>query len=155
EPAATRPEARIALRELLTQELAYVSRDALIDGLGKQQQIEDCILSLVMLVDLLDRKDETLRRRDETLQAIVQALRERHKRSGARLTLVRLGQLAAKPVCDLLEEKDNEINEEARSILAEMGETALPSIYKLAHEPQRTRDAENIFMRMTGPLTAK
>src|SRR5207302_250596 len=54
EPAATRPKARIALRELLTQELAYVSRDALIDGLVKQQLTEDCILSLVMLVDLLD-----------------------------------------------------------------------------------------------------
>src|SRR5207302_1237410 len=121
-------EARKALCELLTDELAHLSLPALINGLGKQPLIiEDCSHSLMTLVNIPDRQNEIL-------EAVSQALRDSQKRHGAHITLVSFGKLAcgqltAERVCKLLADNDRTMNEEARSILAEMGETAFPSIY--------------------------
>jgi hypothetical protein len=154
-PAAVQPqrsdipsEPRIALRELLTHELASVSLPALINGLEKQPLIEDCMLSLVALVNVSGRQDDVL-------QAVLQALHNPYKRPGAHNTLVRCGQLAAEAVCSLLQDGDSAIVDEARSILAEMGELAFPLIHKLAHDPQRISDAKRIFMLMPSSTAAK
>src|SRR5207253_152619 len=48
EPAAARPEARRALREVLTYELAHISLPALINGLQEQSLMGDCVDSLLM-----------------------------------------------------------------------------------------------------------
>lgn len=145
--AATRLEVRAVLRDLLTQELANSSLPALIDGLQKPSLREDCCSSLVTLVSLPDRQDEVL-------QEVLKALRNPHMRQGAHNTLVRCGQLTVKPVYGLLWDDDNTIIDEARSILAEMGEIAFPFIYKLAHDSQRISDAKIIFMRMSGSMAA-
>jgi methyl-accepting chemotaxis protein len=150
EPADRRPEARKALRELLTDELAHLSRDALIDGLDlkKQSLLEDCTLSLVTLANLPSRQEEVV-------QAVRQALRNPDKRRGAHITLIRCGQLAVKQVYQLLWDSDRAMVDEACSILAEMGGIAFPYIYELAHDRQRRSDANKVFMDMSGTTAAE
>jgi hypothetical protein len=148
-------EARTALRELLTHELAHVSLTALINGLQEQLLMEDCTLSLVELVKLPNRQQEVL-------EAVLQALRNPDKQRGAHITLVRCGPLAAERVCSLLTDNDKTMTEaeravlyeEARSILAEMGAIAFPFIHKLAHDSQHRSDAREIFIRMSGSTAA-
>ncbi|MBV9690577.1 MAG: hypothetical protein JO202_12820 [Ktedonobacteraceae bacterium] len=141
-------EVRMALRELLTHELANVSLPALINALRDPALMEDCKLSLVALVNVSGRPGDVV-------QAILQALRDPYKRRGAHNTLVTCGRLAAEQVCGLLRDSDSAIAEEACSILAEMGEVAFPVIHNLAHDSQRLSDAKNIFMRMSSSTAAK
>lgn len=147
-PAATRPVVRVALRELLTHELATISLPALIHALQEQPLIEDCSLALETLVNLRQKQQEVL-------QAVLQALRDPYKRLGAHSTLVRFGQVAAQSVYNLLWDTNSSITSEARAILADMGEIAFPFIHKLAHDPQRASDAKDIFMRMDGSAAAR
>ena len=145
--ASTPSEARRALHELLTHELADFSLPALINGLAEQALMEDCTISLVALADEPGKLDDVL-------AAVLQALRNPQKCRGAHNTLVRCGELAAKQVCDLLQDNDVAIIEEARTILAEMGKIAFPYIYQLAHHPQHISDARKIFTLMPATTVA-
>ena len=61
---------------------------------------------------------------------------------------MKCGQIAAQSVYTLLRENDSDLLREARTILAEMGETAFPYIYQLAHDPQHHAHAQDIFQRI-------
>ena len=99
---------------------------------------EGCTDSLVTLAHVQQRQELVL-------QAILEALRNPSQRLGAHHTLVKCGQIAAQSVCELVRENDNDLVKEARTILAEMGETAFPYIYQLARDPQHHAHAEDIF----------
>jgi hypothetical protein len=132
------PEVQRTLQELLTTELAEESLPALIMGLARPPLREGCTDSLVILA-------HTQSRQELVLQALLQALHNPSQRLGAHNTLVKCGQIAAQSVCGLVWENDNALVGEARTILAEMGETAFPYIYQLAHDPQHRTNAEDIF----------
>jgi hypothetical protein len=145
-PAIARPEplpsplpaVQRTLQELLTTELAQDSLPALVMGLAEPPLREGCIDSLVALAHVQERQEEVI-------QAVLQALRNPSQRLGAHHMLVKCGQIAAPSVCDLVREQDNDLVKEACAILAEMGETAFPSLYQLAHDPLHRAHAENIF----------
>jgi len=132
------PEVQKTLQELLTTELAEDSLSALVLGLAEPLLREDCTDSLVTLAHIQPRQEEIL-------QAVLQALRNPAQRLGAHRTLVKCGKIAAQPVCDLVRERDPDLAREARTILAELGETAFPYIYQLAHDLQHRAQAEEIF----------
>jgi hypothetical protein len=132
------PEVRGTLQELLTTELAEKSLPALVLGLAEPPLREGCIDSLVTLAHIRQRQAGVI-------QAVLLALRNPAQRPGAHQMLVRCGALAAQAVCDLVKGNDQELVKEARAILAEMGETAFPSIYQLAHDPQHYAHAADIF----------
>ena len=147
-PADLLPEVHKALQELLTTELARESLPALVMGLAEPALREGCIDSLVALAHNQQRQDVILR-------AILHALRNPSQRLGAHQTLVRCGPLAAQAVCELIMESDPELVREARTILAGMGETALPYIYQLAHDPQNRAHAEDIMQRIPAEIIAR
>jgi hypothetical protein len=135
------PEVQRTLQELLTTELAQESLPALVMGLAEPPLREGCTDSLVTLAHFQQKQDLVL-------QAILQALRNPSRRLGAHHTLVKCGPIAAQSVCELVREDDNDLVREARTILAEMGETAFPYIYQLAHDPQHRAHAADIFQRI-------
>jgi hypothetical protein len=135
------PEVRRVLQELLTTELAEYSLPALVMGLAEPALREACIDALVALAHIQQGQEVVL-------QAVLQALRNPSQRLGAHHTLVKCGQIAAQPVCELVMEHDRDLVREARTILAEMGEAALPYIYQLAHGPQHRAHAKDIFQRI-------
>jgi hypothetical protein len=135
------PEVQITLQELLTTELAQDSLPALVMGLAESPLREGCTASLVTLVHVQQRQESVL-------QAVLEALRNPSQRLGAHHTLVKCGQIAAQSVCELVRESDSDLAREVRAILAEMGETAFPYIYQLAHDPEHRAHAEDIFQRI-------
>jgi hypothetical protein len=132
------PEVHATLLELLTTELAQESLPALVAGLTEPALREGCTDALVILAQVQQRQEEVL-------QAVLLALRSPSQRLGAHQTLVKCGQIAAHSVCELVMENDHDLVKEARTILAEMGETAFPYIYQLAHDSQHRAHAEDIF----------
>ena len=132
------PEVRRTLQELLTTELVHHSLPALVLGLAEPPLREGCIDSLVTLAHMPERQQEVL-------QAVLRALQNPAQRLGAHQTLVKCGDPATQPVCDLVRGSDHVLAREACTILAEMGATAFPSIYQLAHDPQHHAHAENIL----------
>jgi hypothetical protein len=74
---------------------------------------------------------------------------------GAHHTLVQCGPIAAQAVCELITESDPELVREAHTILTEMGETALPYIYQLAHDPQQRAQAEDILQRIPAEIISQ
>jgi hypothetical protein len=139
------PEVRRTLQELLTTELAENSLPALVLGLAEPPLREGCTDSLVTLARVRQRQEGVI-------QTVVQALRNPAQRLGAHHTLVRCGDLAAPSVCRLVGGNDQALAREACTILAEMGVTAFPYIYQLAHDPQHHAYAEDIF-RLIPPET--
>jgi hypothetical protein len=145
-PAIARPEplsaplptVRRTLQELLTTELAENSLPALVQGLADPPLREDCADSLVTLAHKPQRQQEVL-------QAVVRALKNPTQRLGAHRTLVKCGDLATQTVGDLVREDDHVLVQEACTILAEMGATAFPTIYQLAHDPLHQAHADNIL----------
>jgi hypothetical protein len=142
------PEVQRTLQELLTTELAQDSLPALVMGLAEAPLREGCADSLAILAQVQQRQELVL-------QAVLAALRNPSQRLGAHHTLVKCGQIAAQSVCELVREKDNDLVREARTILAEMGETAFPYIYQLAHDPQHYAHAEDIFQLIPAETISK
>ncbi|PWT76264.1 MAG: hypothetical protein C5B60_04285, partial [Chloroflexi bacterium] len=142
------PAVRTALQELLTTELAENSLPALVLGLADPPLREDCTDSLVTLAHMRQRQQEVL-------QAVLQALQNPTQRLGAHHTLVKCGDLAMQPVCDLLRGNDHILVQEACTILAEMGATAFPTIYQLAHDPAHLAQAENILHLIPSDIISK
>jgi hypothetical protein len=142
------PEVYDMLQDLLTNELAQESLPALIMGLAEQPLREGCIDALVTLA-------HNEQRREAVLQAVLDALRNPSRRLGAHQMLVRCGQIAAPLVCELVREHGHDLVKEARTILSEMGETAFPYIYQLAHDPQHRTHAEGIYQRIPVETIAK
>ncbi|HEU5370165.1 MAG TPA: hypothetical protein VFU69_16960, partial [Ktedonobacterales bacterium] len=132
------PAVQRTLQALLTTELAENSLPALVLGLAEAPLREGCTDSLVTLAQVPQRQAAVI-------QAVLQALRNPAQRLGAHQTLVKCGDLAAQPVCDLVRGNDQDLVREARVILAEMGAAAFPSIYQLAHAPRYHAHAEDIF----------
>jgi hypothetical protein len=141
------PEVHKALQELLTTELAQDSLPALIKGLAEPPLRQGCIDSLVTLAHMPQRQ--------EVIPQIVLALRNPSQRLGAHYALVKCGQIAAPSVCELVVENDHDLVREALTILAEMGETAFPYIYQLAHDPQHSAHAEDIFQLIPAETISK
>jgi hypothetical protein len=141
------PEVHRALQELLTTELAQDSLPALIMGLAEPSLREGCIDSLVTLAHAQQGQ--------EVVHQAVLALRNPSQHLGAHHTLVKCGQIAAQSVCELVMENDHDLVREARTILAEMGETAFPYIYQLARDPQHRAHAEDIFQRIPVEIISK
>ncbi|HEY4034586.1 MAG TPA: hypothetical protein VGL94_11545 [Ktedonobacteraceae bacterium] len=142
------PEVQRTLQELLTTELAQDSLPALVMGLGEPPVRESCTDSLVTLAHIEQRQEQVL-------QAVSEALRNPSQRLGAHNTLVKCGQIAAQSVFELVRENDDDLVREARTILAEMGETAFPYIYQLAHDPQHRAHAEDIFQHIPPEIISK
>jgi hypothetical protein len=142
------PEVRRALQELLTTELAQNSLPALVLGLAEPPLREGCADSLVTLAHMEQRQQEVL-------QAVLRALHNPAQRLGAHQTLVKCGDLAAQPVCDLVRGNDHVLVHEAYTILAEMGATAFPSIYQLAHDPEHHAHAKNILDLIPAEIISK
>jgi hypothetical protein len=142
------PAVQRTLQELLTTELAENSLPALVLGLAEPPLREGCTHSLVTLAQVPQRQAAVL-------QAVLHALRNPAQRLGAHQTLVKCGDKAAQPVCDLVRGNDQDLVREARIILAEMGAAAFPSIYQLAHDPQYHAHAENIFHLIPIEIIAK
>ncbi|HEU5378376.1 MAG TPA: hypothetical protein VFV38_23385 [Ktedonobacteraceae bacterium] len=142
------PEVQRTLQDLLTTELAQESLPALVAGLAEPPLRDGCADSLVILAYVQQRQEVVL-------QAVLHALYSPSQRSGAHQALVKCGQIAAQLVCELVRENDNDLVKEARTILAEMGETAFPYIYQLAHDPQQHAHAEDIFQRIPVETIAK
>jgi hypothetical protein len=142
------PEVHKVLQELLTTELARDSLPALVMGLAEPLLREGCIDSLVTLA-------HDQQRRDEVLRAVLHALRNPSQRQGAHQMLVKCGPIAAQSVCELVVGGDPEQVREARTILAAMGETALPYIYRLAHDSQHSALAEDILQCIPAEIIAK
>jgi hypothetical protein len=142
------PEVQRTLQELLTTELAQDSLPALVMGLAEPPLREGCTDSLVILAHVPHRQELVL-------QAVLEALRNPSQRLGAHHTLVKCGQIAAHSVCELVREHDHDLVREARTILAEMGETAFPYIYQLVHDPQHHAHAEDIFQLIPVETIAK
>jgi hypothetical protein len=142
------PEVQRALQELLTTELVLDSLPALVRGLAEPPLREACADSLVTLAHIQQRQELVL-------QAVLDALRNPSQRLGAHQTLVKCGQMAAQSVYELLREHDNDLVREARAILAEMGETAFPYIYQLAHDPQHRAHAQDIFQLIPVEIVSK
>jgi hypothetical protein len=132
------PEVRRTLQELLTTELAQNSIPALVQGLADPSLRESCADSLVTLAHMQLSQQEVL-------QALLLALHTPAQRLGAHHTLVKCGDLATQAVCDMVRGNDHVLAREACTILAEMGATAFPSIYRLAHDPEHHAEAENIL----------
>jgi hypothetical protein len=141
------PEVHKALQDLLTTELAGESLPALLNGLAEPSLRQGCIDSLVTLAHMPQRP--------EVIPQVVLALRNPALRLGAHQTLVKCSQLAAPAVCELVMENDHDLVREALTILAEMGETALPYIYQLAHDPQHRAHAEDIFQLIPAETLSK
>jgi len=135
------PEVQRTLQDLLTTELAQDSLPALVMGLAEPPLREGCTDSLVALAHVQQWQEEVL-------QAVLNALRNPPQRLGAHQTLVKCGQIAARSVCELVREDNDDLVREARTILVEMGETAFPYIYQLAHGPQHRAHAKDIFQRI-------
>jgi hypothetical protein len=142
------PEVRRTLQELLTTELAPNSLPALVQGLADTPLREGCADSLVSLAHMQQGQQEVL-------QAVLRALHNPAQKLGAHLTLVKCGDLATQAVCDLVRGNDHILVREACTILAEMGATAFPSIYQLAHDPAHHAHAENILHLMPAEIVAK
>ena len=68
---------------------------------------------------------------------------------------MKCGDLATQPVCDLVRGNDHVLVREACTILAEMGATAFPSIYQLAHDPLHHAHAENILHLIPAEIISK
>jgi hypothetical protein len=155
-PAIARPEplpaplpaVRRTLQELLTTELAENSLPALVLGLADPPLREDCADSLVTLA-------HTPQRQQEVLQGVLQALHNPTQRLGAHRTLVKCGDLATQPVGDLVRGNEPVLVQEACTILAEMGTTAFPTIYQLAHEPEHQAHADNILHLIPADIISK
>jgi hypothetical protein len=94
-------------------------------------------------------------RQQEVLEAVLQALQNPAQRLGAHHTLVKCGDLAMQPVCDLVRGNDHILAQEACTILAEMGATAFPTIYQLAHDPDHHAQAENILHLIPADIMSK
>ena len=142
------PEVRKILQELLTTELAENSLPALVLGLADPPLREGCADSLVTLAHMQQRQQEVL-------QAVLSALHNPTQRLGAHHTLVKCGDLATQPVCDLIRGNDQVLVREACTILAEMGATAFPSIYQLAHDPLHHARAETILHLIPAEIISK
>jgi HEAT repeat protein len=142
------PEVQRTLQELLTTELAQKSLPALVIGLAEPALREGCVDSLVTLAYVQQRQEGVL-------QALLEALRNASQRLGAHQTLVKCGQIAAQSVYELLTESDNDLVREAQAILAEMGETAFPYIYQLAHDPEHRAHAQDIFQLIPVEIISK
>lgn len=142
------PEVQRTLQELLTIELAPGSLPALVMGLAEPLLREGCTEALVTLAHVQPQQESVL-------QAVLAALRNPPQRLGAHYTLVKCGQMAAQCVCELVREDDDDLVKEARMILAEMGETAFPYIYQLAHDPQHCAHAKSIFQSIPVEIIAK
>jgi hypothetical protein len=142
------PEVQRTLQELLTTELAQESLPALVMGLAEPPLREGCTDSLVTLAHVQQRQELVL-------QAVLEALRHPSQRLGAHHTLVKCGPIAAQYVCELVRENDNDLVREARTILAEMDETAFPYIYQLARDPQHHAHAEDIFQLISVETISK
>src|SRR5262249_35172140 len=91
----------------------------------------------------------------EVLQAVLRALHNPAQRLGAHQTLVKCGDLATQAVCDLVRGHDQVLRREACTILAEMGATAFPSIYQLAHDPKHHAHADNILHLIPAEIISK
>jgi hypothetical protein len=135
------PEVRRTLQDLLTTELAQHSLPALVQGLADPSLREGCADSLVILTHLA----HTQPGQQDVLQALLRALHTPAQRLGAHHALVKCGDLATQAVCDLVRGNDHVLAREACTILAEMGATAFPSIYQLAHDPEHHAEAKNIL----------
>ncbi len=142
------PEVRRTLQELLTTELAQNSLPALVLGLAEPPLRGSCADSLVTLAHIQQRQQEVL-------QAVLRALHNQAQRLGAHHTLVKCGDLATRLVCDLVRGNDPVLVREACTILAEMGSTAFPSIYQLAHDPEYHALAENILTLIPAEIISK
>jgi len=142
------PGVHRTLQEMLTTELAADSLPALVLGLAEPPLRESCTGALVTLAHVQQRQGEVI-------QAVLQALRNPAQRLGAHHTLVRCGDPAAQSVCHLVGGNDQDLTREACAILAEMGVTAFPYIYQLAHVPQHHTYAEDIFHLLPAETIAK
>ena len=134
------PEARTALQEVLTQELADKSLHALIQGLRDRLLVDGCSNTLAILARQQGKSVVVV-------QAALSALRDTELRFGARQTLVRIGEPALRPVSDLLSDPD--LVDTARDILSDMGPLAFPILHELFHDPQLAQEASAIFRRMS------
>jgi hypothetical protein len=132
----------------LTTELAENSLPALVLGLAEPPLREGCTDALVTLAQVPQRQEGVV-------QAVLPALRNPAQRLGAHQTLVRCGDLAAQSVYHLVGGNDKDLAREACTILAEMGVTALPYIYQLAHDPQHHAYAEDIFHLLSAETISK
>lgn len=142
---ALSPDARVVLVRILTEDLAELSLPALLAGLEDAHLVPEVSATLVVLA----RRDAAWSAR--VLDALLQALREKHRRHGAALTLVDLSGGAVAGVGALITDNDPQVAHTARQILGEIGTPAFSFLWAAhsdASHPERREAAREVFSAM-------
>ncbi len=137
-------QARKLLLSVLTNQLADVSRPALLEGLEDAHLIDGASAALA---DLASKQEL----HDEVIDALLQALSIDERRRGAEISLVKIGAPAVSRVGALIVHSNSTVARAAKLIMRDIGVPALPFIWN-AHSdknnPARRAAALEVFHSM-------